>query len=531
LAASYGQRRLDRDFARLFQSGGTGLAATVPEPRPRVGVATFGSGGWHLTIEALLARALVQRGAAVELLVCDMPDLPVCDERTIYSQSRDRCPGCLADKRPLLDASGLPWRGVSTLVSPIALARARAATAGLSGASIEAFESRGWPIGRWLHVSACHFLRCDARGPEPEKLDAHRRLLTSAIVIVEAMERWLDEIRPDIVIAESGAHFMWRIALELAQARGIRVVCREMGKGGWDYHLYALNADCMSPNLIDEWSAVRDSPLTTNEAAQVEQFLSDLPGKTYGASVGRTNVAAASLRDRFGVKAGSPLAVAYTNVTWDLATAGRDVAFEGVFDWVRETIRVVTAPPNAHVIVRAHPAEAATETRERVLDQIAAAWPSGLPGLTLVGPEEPLAAGDLNRAADLVLAYNSSVAIEAAAEGHPVVVCGNPHFRGKGFTIDISSRADYARLLRQWAHGAPVTSPPGARELARSYAHLFFLRYHVPMGWTTSPLAPPFVLTIRSLDELSPGHNPALDLVCQSILEGRQMLLPRQPSA
>ena len=521
--AAHDHDRLVRDFARVMRTG----RPTTTGTGPRIGIATFGSGGWHFVLEALLAHALAARGARPSLLVCDLPELPICDERTIHSRHREHCDGCLNDKRPLLDACGLPWLGLRRLVPADALSRARATVANLDAGAMDTFRLRGWPIGQWLHVSACHYLRCDARGDTGEKVETRRRLLATALVAVEAVEQWLDETRPDIVIAESGAHLVWRVAFELARARGIPVVCREIGKGGWDHHLYALNADCMAPDLAEAWALAGPSPLSAAEDAAVDRFLRELPERTYAQRASIVSAAPSELRAQWGIPAAARVAVAFTNVTWDLATAGRDVAFTGVFDWLQETVGALQSHPAAHLIIRAHPAEASVLTRERILDQIAHQWPGGLPGVTLMPPEDATGARAVCRMAELVLAYNSSVAIEAAAHGHAVLVSGQPHYRGKGFTIDVMSRQGYRSMLQQWADGAALVAPTSATALARRYAHLFFLRYHVPMGWTTSPLEPPYRLTITSRQELEPGRNPALDAVCQGILEQRQVLLPR----
>ena len=259
LRSGHDQRRLLRDFTRVMRAESADLAAV---DGPTVGIAAFGSGGWHFVLEALLAQALAARGARPELLMCDLPDLPICDERTVHSSHRERCDGCHHDKRSLLAASGLRWRGLSGLVDEATLSRARRTAAALADDALTAHLERGWPVGQWLHVSACHYLRCDARGDAPEKVDTRRRLLTTAIVAVEAVERWLDETRPEIVIVESGAHLVWRVAFELARGRGIPVVCREMGKGGWDHHLYALNADSMAPDLAEAWSVAKDQALS-----------------------------------------------------------------------------------------------------------------------------------------------------------------------------------------------------------------------------------------------------------------------------
>jgi hypothetical protein len=485
-----------------------------------VGFATFGSGAWHLGVELLLAHALAQRGARPELLLCDMPDLPVCDERLVVSRDVDRCVGCIGDKRALLEASRLAWRGVSTLVPSELCDRAVATVAALGDNQIAGHVECGFPIGEWLHVSASHYLRADARGGSGESVAAKRRFLATAIVIVHAVRRWLDLLRPDVVIAESGAHVMWRIALELSKARGIPVVCREMGKGGWDRHIYALNADAMAPDLSAAWREASELPLSQREEQEVDEWLADLPARTF-VRRGAQQLPAVPAR-----RAGHRVIVAFTNVTWDLATAGRDVGFSGVVDWLRECIRVTAALPRTQLIIRVHPAEAGVMTRESIAGQLTTDL-NGAGHVTIVGPDDPIDASQLIASADLVLAYNSTAGLEAVMRGKPVMIAGRPHFAGKGFTIDITSREHFAAALRAWAGQpiAPITAETRAR--ARRYFHLFYLRYHIPMGWTTSPIEPPYELLVRSLDELGPGRNPALDVVCDGILGGRQILLPR----
>ncbi len=128
----------------------------------------------------------------------------------------------------------------------------------------------------------------------------------------------------------------------------------------------------------------------------------------------------------------------------------------------------------------------------------------------------------------MALAYCSTTGVEAAVYGKPVLLCGHPHYRGRGFTIDVTSREEYAVTLSRWASGEILRTPQCAAVLARRYFHLFFVRYHIPMGWTTSPLEPPYRLCIKHFRELEPGRNALLDLVCDGILEGRQILRPRR---
>jgi len=520
LQERYAKAQLERDLRALVTASPSrqGLGGR------RVGIASLASGDWHLVLEQLLGHALIRRGVHVELLVCDLPERPICEERTAFSHSRDRCAGCLDAKRGLLEAGGIRWTGLSRFVASGAMQAARAAVAPLDAKALEDFSHSGWPLSAWSHVSACHFLRSNARGNSVDALDARRRLIATGIVLVDAISGWLDTFRPEIVLVESGAHLEWRIARELAGARGIPVYSREMGKGGWDRHMYALNRDAMSPDLDAAWRIAATSPLSPAEARAVDEGLDGLAAATFVPRHPTRRREPRALRDELVPRTAQRVAVAFTNVTWDLATAGRDVAFDGVTDWLHATVAALAPHRDSHLIVRAHPAEASVLTSQRVGRD----WPGAAPQVTVVPAEDGLAASDLIAMAELVLAYNSTAALEAAARGAAVLLCGAAHFRDRGFSIDISSREQYAQLLGEWACGRVIEPPGESSELARRYFHLFFSRYQLSMGWTTSPLEAPYQLTLATLDELDPGRNANLDAVCGAVLEGRQVLLPRQ---
>jgi capsule polysaccharide export protein KpsC/LpsZ len=60
---------------------------------------------------------------------------------------------------------------------------------------------------------------------------------------------------------------------------------------------------------------------------------------------------------------------------------------------------------------------------------------------------------------------SSNVGLEAALAGKPAIVCGQAHYRGKGFTIDLAG-ADYAAALPR-ALSVAQSKPPDETALAR----------------------------------------------------------------
>ena len=129
--------------------------------------------------------------------------------------------------------------------------------------------------------------------------------------------------------------------------------------------------------------------------------------------------------------------------------------------------------------------------------------------------------------ATLGLVYTSTVGLELAARGVPVVVAADTHYRGRGFTIDTDNPGDY------WAAADRLlASPPGTverkrtSELARRYAALFFFRFHNVLAAVTEDGRSSPRIKVTAASDLDPGSDPAMDRVVTAVLEGTFPLAP-----
>jgi hypothetical protein len=102
----------------------------------------------------------------------------------------------------------------------------------------------------------------------------------------------------------------------------------------------------------------------------------------------------------------------------------------------------------------------------------------------LIKPEDSTNTYDLIAAADLGLVYTTTVGMEMAMSGVPVIVVGETHYSQKGFTIDPQSWVKYYKTI-----GAILQDPDGYRltdeqiDLAWAYAYRFFFDYPRPIPW------------------------------------------------
>jgi hypothetical protein len=497
----------------------------------RVGIASFGAGVNHLVVDCLLAHALQRRGAVCQMILCDLPDLPGCDERFIGASNNRRCQGdCISAKLPFLEVCGLDWVRLSGFLDDpgATLKMAGDLVAKCPDEELTRFEYEGWKLGQWLGSSVASFLRSDSHGMDPEVVEARRRYLVSGLVALTASRRWIDTWQPEILIVISGRHIFWRAAREIAQARGIKVVSREMFIESFDSHIYAVNSSCEDPRMPRAWAEAREVPLTAEQDRVLNENLRGLPA--YARQLEYDPVLEtqpAAIRTALNLSPDRRLFVLFTNVSWDLFVAERDFAFDGQMKWIAATFDFIRRHPELDLVVRAHPAEivAKFQTRGRIVQQIEERFGPVPANVRLIGPESTISSDTLRSMASLNLVYCSSVGMEAIIAGQPVLICGNPYYARKGFTINVDSPGQYDRLLEDHATGKPVTPPRSTIELARRFLYLFKFRYGIRMGLTSDDNKAT-TLKIKDLRELESGTSFALDTACDGILHRDEILLP-----
>jgi hypothetical protein len=280
------------------------------------------------------------------------------------------------------------------------------------------------------------------------------------------------------------------------------------------------------------WEQARDVPLTEEVAEATDAYLgSRRSGGGAFDNFWRERVDDVDqIRGAFHLEAGRPLVVMFCNILWDSAVLGRDVAFASMGDWVLGGIAWAAAHPGMDLVVRIHPAEVGLRnhpTRERIAEHIArhvARLPSNV---RVVQSEDPTSSYVFMDEASFGLVYTSTVGLELAARGVPVLVAADTHYRGRGFTIDPVTADEYWAEASRLLDSPPVeTERDRVRELARRYAVLFFFRFHnVLSAVTEEGRSRPAIRTLKASD-LDPGVDPAMDRVVLGILDGIAPIAP-----
>jgi hypothetical protein len=231
---------------------------------------------------------------------------------------------------------------------------------------------------------------------------------------------------------------------------------------------------------------------------------------------------AAAVRASLGLAPERRVISAFSNLSWDTALLGKDIAFGSQFDWLAEACRLVETRDDLTLVIRIHPAERRWGTSQPVERELLARLGQLPRNVVLVRPDQPISSYGLLALSELVLSYTTTVGLEAAARGIAVAVSGLTHYRGRGFTTDISKPQDLELVIAE----RPRMSPEQV-DLARQYAFAFFFRLMIPFRHVETERGR-LTGVPNSAESLLPGQDPYLDFICDRILHGGEFLLPAE---
>jgi len=159
------------------------------------------------------------------------------------------------------------------------------------------------------------------------------------------------------------------------------------------------------------------------------------------------------------------------NSSWDSAALGLHAVFQDNTDWIIQTVRFLLEQTEATVIVRQHPAErleiAKTTDDYRTLLN---SHFGDHPRLHFIAAGDKINSYELLSRIRALVVYTSTIGIEAAANGVPVITSSNSYYSDLGFVYKASDLETYQSLLKQGCTGElQVTDESKANALVAYY--------------------------------------------------------------
>lgn len=321
--------------------------------------------------------------------------------------------------------------------------------------------------------------------PEVEGLLRLRRARNRAAAV--GAYRLLQERSYDAVVIPNGSILEFGALYRTAAELGTPTVSYEFGERR--EHLWlAQSAEVMRLPTADLWAARGKRPLTDQQLNRLGELYQARRGGHRWSEFSRQwqpgeSAGVQATRRRLGLADDKPVVLLCTNVVGDSLALDRQVFTHGMADWLAETVRGLASRPEVQLVVRVHPGEmlGAGHSSIEIVRQVNPELP---PGVVVIPPDSEINTYDLIGLAHLGLVYTSTVGLEMAMFGLPVVVCGDTHYRGKGFSYDPASMPEYLAQVGSLLRDPLGRSLPAEQvELAWRYAYRFFFEYPFPFPW------------------------------------------------
>jgi hypothetical protein len=297
---------------------------------------------------------------------------------------------------------------------------------------------------------------------------------------------WLQTEQPDVVVLPNGLILEFGAIFHAARHLDIPVVSYEFGEQR-DRIWLSQNTPVMLQETDALWAEKQKQPFSEEQRAKVQELFSsrqsaglfqnfyrrwqDLPAE------GGDQVRAKLQLDE------RPVVLLAANVIGDSLTLGRATFSGDMSTWLRRTLDYFATRTDLQFVLRVHPGERNLDGPS-VADMVHVHLPEVPAHMRIIAAGDPVNTYDLIAIADLGLVYTTTVGLEMAMSGLPVLVAGRTHYRGKGFTADPASWEEYFSALDTTLadlHAARLT--PAQIDRAWHYAYRFFFDYPQPFPW------------------------------------------------
>lgn len=491
-------------------------------------------------METMLSVALTLRGACVHILLCDRalpacfraekPEVPDPGIFASYGFNGHRlCQDCPEIGHYMYEPMGLPCHELGGFLDDNNRVEARSMAGRVPFAEIKDYQLHGRNIGEHAYAGALRYYASGNLSNEPEGETVVRRYFEGALLTNFAMEKLLSQYDFKAACFHHGIYSPQGVIGEVCRSKGVRIVnwnptyrksCFIFSHGDTYHHTLLSEPVAAWENM--HWNGTMEKDI-------MEYLKSRWQGSRDWIWFNeRPDEEIEKIFRKMDIDASKPLIGMLTNVMWDAQLHYRANAFPDMLTWVIETIRYFSSRPDLQLLIRIHPAEIrGLLSRQPLLPEIRKVFPEVPKNVFIIPPESPTSTYAAMMNCDSVIIYGTKTGVELTSMGIPVIVGGEAWIRNKGITTDASSRGEYFSHLDKLPLKQKLS--PDILERARKYAYHFFFRRMIQIRFMRhSESWPPYKVDIAKLDELMPGADPGLDVICDGILNGSPFIYPAE---
>ena len=358
-----------------------------------------------------------------------------------------------------------------------------------------------------------------------------RAILKNLLLCKIACERIIVDTKPDRILSNDSYYGMWKMWEMIAKENNIPFYSHWSGTrlGGWTY---AYDGPSMKLDFSKSWSNYSMVALTSDSKIKINQWLED---RKIGKDMVIDTSSLSSYKDNefdfSTINKHKPTALLSANIVWDLAALNKEIFTNSMADWIIKTIKWFKKNPDFQLIIKPHPAEALPgipQTKETVKSMINSKGIEIPNNVIFLSAKSKITVYDIFPLSKVGLVFTSSVGMEMAARGIPVITAGKSHYHGYGFTYDPISENEYFTLLGNILDGTKDINKKRMIDLSSKFIKFNFFHYYTKTGLMEFAIGKkkgnPVQINIDTISQLKKGHNKHFDYIVNCIENGEPIL-------
>lgn len=346
-----------------------------------------------------------------------------------------------------------------------------------------------------------------------------RRFLQSGVLLTDAYERVIDSHDPVVMIAHDDKYNQGGIPLAVADTS--------------DVHAYSSTYGWMNESLVVgnvghqnsfphyEAKSIVDRflrrPLDGRQRERVNEIMAD---RMFGDEETRARYAARTDRSITTAEGVTTVGL-FTNLIWDANLEVTNCPYPNVFEWIQDTISILSGDAATELVIKPHPAEDSRGTNESVRGWITETY-SDLPdNVTVLTADTDVNTYQMLEDIDVGIVYNSTVGFEMVYAGVPAITAGETHYRDLDISLDPATAGEYRDMLHDLSE---IELDEERRRRAERYIYFLLEGKHLDF---------PFIHTsnvrnyeYRPVSDEDIENNDVFDRIVKRCTNGQPVFIP-----
>jgi hypothetical protein len=406
---------------------------------------------------------------------------------------------------------------------------------GLSVPDLETFQFEAMPLGALSLPSMRWVLRRHHLIDNAATRYLYGQYILSAWRIGLEFARLLEESQPQAVVVFNGMFYPEATAAWVAHQHGLRVVSHEVGLRPYTAYFTTGDATAYPIHIPEHFK------LSAAQNRRLDDYLEKRMQGNFTMAGVRFWPEMRGLDRSFLDRAAQfhQVVAVFTNVIFDTSQPHSNVVFPHMFAWLDLIVDLAHTHPGTLFVIRAHPDEArpGKESRESVADWVRMQDVCALPNVMFVESQQYFSSYELIQRSKFVMVYNSTIGLEAALMGAPVLCGGRARFTQLPTVFFPSSPEDFQRQANEFLAAEKIVVPAVFKANARRFLYYQLYRTSLPFDafleddgiWQGYVRIKDLEFSAFDPQNSSAKGSRVLQIIVDGILNGQEFLFDEQP--